>query len=127
MFFGLVSIFKIFSIQSPSIDDDHLVIKSGYEYQQRYVSRAAPIICASNYFFYLGNWDRFNYKKYPFPNLNNLQGDENKVVIWDSKFFAKECKIDKRVLEELGFKKLKSFINLKPFYEVAIFVKEVKK
>jgi hypothetical protein len=122
--FCLLSFFKIFVIQPPTVDTDHLLIKSAYEYYQRYLPKEAPVICASNYFFYLSNNDRFRYDKFPFPNRKNLKNSpQNTVAIWDSKFFAKECGIEKKEIEGLGYKRLKSYANLNPFYELTIFIK----
>ncbi|GAI17701.1 unnamed protein product, partial [marine sediment metagenome] len=54
----------------------------------------------------------------------NLQKSiHNTIVIWDSKFFAKECGISKEQILDLGYQKVKFFVSQNPFYEVAIFTK----
>lgn len=118
------SIFSMFSIQKPSLNTDHYLIKNAYHYYAKSLSTEHPLICASNYFFYLSNKDRFNYEHFPLPDLQNLQKSiHNTIVIWDSKFFAKECGISKEQILDLGYQKVKFFVSENPFYEVAIFTK----
>lgn len=124
IFFSLFSFFKIFEIQNPALDTDHLLIANAYQYYRENIPSDSPLICASNYFFHIANVDRFDYNRYPFPCSENIDNaNKNTVVIWDSKFFAKECGISREMIINLSYKKVASFISQNPFYNVVIFIK----
>lgn len=120
----LFSVFKIFTIQNPTLGPDHKLINEVYQYYKKNFSKEQPIICASNYFFYISHLDRFDFKRYPFPNWENVKNAlSNTLIMWDSKFFGKQCDITSEAIINLGYKEITSFTIHNPYYNDRLYIK----
>lgn len=119
--FATVSVASILKIQSPKLDSDHQMLKQVHEYYQSLKSDA-PLVCAYNYFFYIGNYDRYDFPNYPYPHLDSIRMHiDNSVVIWDSIYMRNQYGILLESLENLNFQKIKSFRSDNNYYPVKIF------
>lgn len=112
-------------IQPSQLASEHMLIKAAYQYYKQNQFYDRPLICASDYFYYLAGYDCFNKEQFPSPCFENVKKYARKsVIIWDSKFFAKEYNVSSQTIYELGYKKVASFNTENPAYSVIIFISQ---
>jgi hypothetical protein len=112
-------------IQPSQLASEHKLIKAAYQYYKQNQFYDRPLICASDYFYYLTGYDCFNKEQFPSPSFENVKKYARKsVIIWDSKFLAKEYNVSSKTIYELGYKKVASFNTENPSYSVIIFISQ---
>lgn len=123
---AITSIPTIFKIQPRVLNSDHRVLQKVHTYYQALKSNA-PLVCAYNYFFYLGKYDRYDFPNFPYPDLDSIRMHlDNSLVIWDSIFMQNQYGIFPESLTNLNFTEIKSFRSDNNYYPLKIFKSQIK-
>jgi hypothetical protein len=117
----ITSISSVFKIQPRNLNSDHQLLHEVNAYYKSLQSDA-PLVCAYNYFFYIGKYDRYDFPNYPYPHLDSIRMHlDNSVVIWDSIYMQNQYGIFPESLSNLNFTEIKSFRSDNNYYPIKIF------